>query len=83
MTRFYRSKSLILLCVYSLLYFVVVSAQDEQPEPDDIAIQREKHEFFRTARTACAMEFLVPYGKHGVRVKYYKYFANRFNKRTK
>lgn len=81
MTSFYRNLSLILLCVCALLCFGVVSAQDEQPEPDDIAIQREKHEFFATARTACAMEFLVPYGKQEVRVKYYKYFANCFNNR--
>lgn len=70
MNRFYRNLTLLLLCVHCALFcFVVVSAQDEQPEPDDPEIQHEKHAFFRTARTTCAMEFLVPYGKQAVRVK--------------
>lgn len=60
MTRFDRFSW---LCVCALWFLIVVCAQDEQPEPDDPDVQREKHEFFRTARTACAMEFLVPYGK--------------------
>lgn len=62
MTRFNRKLSFLWLCVCAL-WLIAVCAQDEQPEPDDPDVQREKHEFFRTARTACAMEFLVPYGK--------------------
>lgn len=70
MTRFDSKLILLSLCVCALWLSIVVSAQDEQPEPDDPEVQREKHELFRTARTACAMEFLIPYGEQKVKASF-------------